>query len=73
MAHTIWDFMKLLDLLSTPRTKVPVALRDRLKDELDKLVREKVITPVTEPANWVSSLVLVNKPEKLRVFIDPNI
>ena len=38
-----------------PPRKVPVALRDRLKEELDKLVREKVITPVTEPTNWVSS------------------
>ena len=54
-----------------PPRKVPVALRDRLKEELDKLVREKVITPVTEPTNWVSSLVLANKPEKLRICIDP--
>ena len=54
-----------------PPRKVPVALRDRLKEELDKLVREKVITSVTEPTNWVSSLVLVNKPEKLRICIDP--
>ena len=53
-----------------PPRKVPVALRDRLKEELDKLVREKVITPVTEPTNWVSSLVLINKPEKLRICID---
>ena len=41
--------------------KVPVALRNRLKKELDKLVRETVITPVPEPTNWVSCLVLVNK------------
>ena len=41
--------------------KVPVALRDRLKEELDKLVSEEIITPVTEPTKWVSSLVLVNK------------
>ena len=54
-----------------PPRKLPVALRDRLKEELDKLVREKVITSVTEPTNWVSSLVLVNKPEKLRICIDP--
>ena len=44
-----------------PPRKVTVALRDRLKEELDKLVREKVITPFTEPTNWVSCLVLVNK------------
>ena len=54
-----------------PPRKVPVALRDRLKEELDKLVKEGIITPVTEPTKWVSSLVLVNKPEKLRICIDP--
>ena len=54
-----------------PSRKVTVALRDRLKEELDKFVREKVITPFTEPTNWVSSLVLVKKPKKLEIFIDP--
>ena len=44
-----------------PPRKVTVALRDRLKEELDKLVREKVTTLFTEPTNWVSCLVLVNK------------
>ena len=29
-----------------PPRKVTMALRDRLKEELDKLVREKVITPL---------------------------
>ena len=42
-----------------------------MKEDLDKLVKEEVITPVTEPTNWVSSLVLVNKPDKLRICIDP--
>jgi len=51
--------------------KVPVALRDHLKEELDKLVRGGIITPVTEPIKWASSLVLLNKPEKLRICIDP--
>ena len=51
--------------------KVPVALRDRWKEELDKLVKEGIITSVTEPTKWVTSLVLVNKPEKFRICIDP--
>lgn len=53
-----------------PPRKVPVALRDRLKEELDKLVNEGIITLVTEPTKWVSSLFKVNKPEKLRICID---
>ena len=54
-----------------PSRKVTVALKDLLKEELDKLVREKVITPFTAPTNWVSSLDLVKKPKKLEIFIDP--
>lgn len=50
--------------------KVFVVLRDCLKEELDKLVREKVIIFVIEFINWVFSLVLVNKLEKLRICID---
>ena len=38
-----------------PPRKVPVALRDRLKEELHKQVGEDIITPVTEPTKWVSS------------------
>ena len=58
-------------LVVHPPRKVLVALRDCLTEELDKLVKEDIITPVTEPTKWVSSLVLVNKPEKLRICIDP--
>ena len=52
-----------------PPRKVPVALRDRLKEELDKLVKEGIITPVTESTKWLSSLDLVNKPKKLKLII----
>ena len=52
MAHTI--IMELDEavkpVVHTSR-KVTVTLRDRLKEELDRLVREKVITPLTEPTN----------------------
>lgn len=33
----------------------------KVKKQLDKLVKEGVVTPVPEPTKWVFSLVLVNK------------
>ena len=52
--------------------RVPVALRDRLKSELDKMVEQEIIHPVTTPTSWVSSLVVVAKPNgKLRLCLDP--
>lgn len=50
--------------------KVFVVLRDCLKEELDKLVKEGIIILVIEFIKWVFSLVLVNKLEKLRICID---
>lgn len=54
-----------------PPRKVPVALKQKLKKELDQLVEKHMIAPVSEPTPWVSSLVIVDKPNKLRVCIDP--
>lgn len=54
-----------------PPRKVPIALRDRLKSELDRLEKLEVLTPVTTPTPWVSSMVMVVKPNKLRICIDP--
>ena len=55
-----------------PPCKVPLAIKDRLQSELDKLVAMNIITPVTEPTEWVSSMVTVVKPEKLRICLDPS-
>ena len=71
MGYTIELDKTVKPVVHLPR-KVPVVLRDRLKEDLDKLVKEEVITTVTEPTKWVSSLVLVNKPDKLRIcIVDP--
>ena len=53
-----------------PPRKVPVAIKERLHTELNRLCDMNVITPVTKPTSWVSSLVTVVKPDKLRVCID---
>ena len=55
-----------------PPRRVPLSLKDRLKEELTRLEKEHVIIKEEEPIYWVSSLVLTEKPKgKLRVCIDP--
>ena len=38
--------------------RVPFALKDRLKEELNRMVRLGVIESVTEPTDWVNQLVV---------------
>ncbi|XP_034058782.1 uncharacterized protein K02A2.6-like [Gymnodraco acuticeps] len=54
----------------SPRN-VPVALKARVKEELDKHVKAGNLTPVTEPTAWISNMVTVAKPDKIRICIDP--
>ena len=54
-----------------PPRRVPVALRNQIKEKLDEMVASDVITPVTEPTEWVSSMLVIAKPNKLRICLDP--
>ena len=55
-----------------PARKVPVSVREKFKEELQRSERLKVITPVNEPTEWVSQIVVaVKKSGELRVCIDP--
>ena len=55
-----------------PPRKVPISLHKKLKDELDRMVRLEVIQPIDEPTEWVSSLVIIEKPDgRIRVCLDP--
>ena len=55
-----------------PTRKIPVALEDRLKKELDTIERNGVIKRIEEPTDWVNSLVLVEKPDgSLGICHDP--
>ena len=52
--------------------KVPIALLEKLQVELKRMQDLNIITPVTEPTDWVSSLVVVQKPNgSLRICLDP--
>ncbi|KAK5875661.1 hypothetical protein CesoFtcFv8_026720 [Champsocephalus esox] len=51
----------------------PVAMKDRVKAELDKMQELGAIIPVSEPTDWVSSMVATSKKDKqeIRICINP--
>lgn len=55
-----------------PARKVPVALKERLREKIEDLIKEGIIRKIEEPTEWVNSLVIVEKPDgDLRLCIDP--
>ena len=53
--------------------RVPVAKLDRVNDELKRLCEEGIIKPVTQPTDWLSNILVREKPNgKLRICIDPS-
>ena len=55
-----------------PARKPPIALKEKYKMELERLVQRGIIAAVSEPTEWISSTVVVLKPNgKLRVCLDP--
>ena len=55
-----------------PTRSVPEALKKEVRAELDRMERDGIITPVTEPSEWISGMVAVRKPSKgIRICIDP--
>ena len=58
-------------VIHPPRT-VPIALKEKLRVELNRMEELGVIAKQVEPTEWVNSLVTVVKPNQdLRVCIDP--
>ena len=55
-----------------PPRKIPYALKDPLKKELDRMEKLGIIEKVEKSTDWVNALVVVSKPNgKLRVCLDP--
>ena len=50
---------------------VPVALKEAVKAQLDQYEKDGHLPTVTQPTDWISNLVIVKKPDKLRLCIDP--
>ena len=56
-----------------PSRKVPHAMKDKIKESLDKMEENGIIAKVSEPTEWVSSMVAAKKKntDELRICIDP--
>lgn len=58
--------------MKMPARKVPLAIKDKLKQELDRLEQLEIIKPVNTPTDWISSLVVApNSIGRIRLCIDP--
>ena len=53
------------------RRRVPVPVKERLKAKIDELEEMGVLAKVSQPTPWISSMVVVSKPDKLRLCLDP--
>ena len=55
-----------------PCRRIPVALVDQVKQEIETLLKRGVLIAVEQPTDWVSQMAVVKKPNgKLRLCIDP--
>lgn len=55
-----------------PPRKIPFSLHKSLKSELERMIKLNVISKVETPTEWVSSIVLVSKPNgQIRLCLDP--
>lgn len=55
-----------------PPRRIPVALRETLRQELLQMTEQEIIAPVTEPTAWVNSMVVIKKKNNaIRICLDP--
>jgi anti-sigma28 factor (negative regulator of flagellin synthesis) len=54
--------------------RLPLAIREKTKMELDRMVQLGVISPVNEPREWCHQMVVADKPNgAVRVCLDPRL
>ena len=52
-------------------SRLPVALRERVKAKLADLEKKGIVEKVTIPTDWISSMVVVTTPNKIKICLDP--
>ena len=59
--HHIIVVREVPPVINPPRC-IPASLKMKLNEELYRMVKMEIITPIEEPTDWVSSLVIDEKP-----------
>ena len=55
-----------------PTRKVPIAIKEKLKEEIDRLEGLNIVTPVNVPTSWISATVVtLKKNGNVRLCVDP--
>ncbi|KAI2656552.1 Retrovirus-related Pol polyprotein from transposon 17.6 [Labeo rohita] len=56
-----------------PARRIPFAMQDKVKKELQRMTDLGVISPISEPSEWVSFMVAAHKKDSnnIRICIDP--
>ena len=55
-----------------PCRRIPFALQEKVKIELDHMVKRGILAPITEPTEWVSQMAIAEKSNgNIRICIDP--
>ena len=51
--------------------RIVVTLHKEVKAKLEKLEKKNILVKETEPTDWISSMVVLAKPGKIRICLDP--
>ena len=53
------------------RRHVPIPVRAEPKAKFNDMEQRGILAKVSEPTKWISNMVVVHKPNKLRLCLDP--
>ncbi|GFS74138.1 reverse transcriptase domain-containing protein [Trichonephila clavipes] len=56
--------------VAAPR-KVPLAMNNKVVEELSNMVEAGIISKVEEPTEWVRNMVVIDSPKIFRICLDP--
>ncbi|XP_015375894.1 PREDICTED: uncharacterized protein K02A2.6-like, partial [Diuraphis noxia] len=58
--------------VSKPPHRVPIKVKEKLREELSRLTELGIISKINEPTSWVNKIVIVEKPNgSIRICLDP--